>query len=323
MGREPTSSIPQRATAFEGLTVSLLGLTVVPAPIPGPSGDLAVVERLRRARAAGVTTFDVGDSHEPARSERLLRQAFPDPDPAIVVIVGRRIDDLVRREGTDGRPSDGSDGVRERLSRSLDDSRRRLAPLALRILEWSGDLVPDLAPTPPGDSPAGSPLMFRRLRPDGTGDAGADPPPGRPLFVSGALSLLDHRALPFVETAMRHRPLSFLARDPFSGGRLDGTRASMSGVDRGPGQEPPRLRDLEMEYAPVLRLAFLTERRTRTLAQSALLYAAQWPWVASVLVPLPTADRLDEVLRTFETPPLTGEEVRKARAAGPATFVPG
>jgi aryl-alcohol dehydrogenase-like predicted oxidoreductase len=316
MAPESHSRIPRRTIPPAGPILSLLGMTVSPSLTPSTSGDRGVVERLRRARAAGVTTFDVAASHEPARAERLLGQAFPHADPDLVVIVGRRVEDLVYRAEPGERAPAGSDGARERLARSLEDSGRRLAPQGVTIVEWSGRYLPELESEGSADVRASSVRLYRRLAADGglpeAGHADTDPP----CLVSGPLSLLQSHFVPAGESQARRGSISFLARDPFAGGRLDGTRAAMSGADRGPGAEPPRLRDLEAEYAPVLRLAFLTERRDRTLAQAAVRYAAHWPWVTSVLVPLPTVDRLEETLATFETPALSDEELRRVATTG-------
>ena len=59
-----------------------------------------------------------------------------------------------------------------------------------------------------------------------------------PLLLSGALSLLDFQLVPSLESRVREGPLTFLARDPFAGGRLDGTRAAGSAVERGPWAGP-------------------------------------------------------------------------------------
>src|SRR5208282_5673381 len=174
MAPAPSSQIPRRTIPPAGPTLSVLGMTVIPALTPGASGDRAVVERLRQARRAGVTTFDVAGSVEPARSERLLAQAFPQPDEDLVVIVGRRVEDLVYRAGPDERAPAGADGARERLVRSLEDSGRRLAPHGVRVVEWSGRYLPELDRARPADPSTLSLPLFRRL-PNG-GDLPDDGP---------------------------------------------------------------------------------------------------------------------------------------------------
>jgi hypothetical protein len=231
-----------------------------------------------------------------------------------VVIVGRRMEDLVRPGDTRPLAPRIPDAASERFRLSLEDSGRRLAPNRVGIVEWTDPEIPP-ALTKEGDreGPADvrPPLFCHRL-PGGRPVAGPErPDPHRSRLFSGPLSLLDARLAEFMGTQVVSGPVSFLARDPFAGGRLDGTRAAASAVERGPGAGPMRLRELESEFAPVLRLAFLTEGRTRTMAQAAIRYAAHWEWVGSVLVPLPSVDRLPEVLRTFATPALSTEEIRR------------
>jgi aryl-alcohol dehydrogenase-like predicted oxidoreductase len=309
----PTESprIPQRVVAPGGPSLSLLSFTVLPSPLPGGSGDEAVVQRLRRARAAGVTTFDVAGSPEGAPAERLLARAFPQEDHELVVIVGRRLEDLVRRDGGEAAPGQGPDGAPERLRSSVQDSNRRLAPLSVGIVEWTGEVLTGLESGPAMPSEAQPPCLFRKMPannalPREDGDVSR-----RPLWLTGVLSLLHTEVVPAIEAAPKSRPVAYLVRDPFAGGRLDGTRAAQTAVDRGPGAEPPRLRDLQKEFAPVLGLAFLTEQRKRTLAQAALHYAVHREWVKTVIVPLPTVDRLEEVLDVFATPPLSGQELQR------------
>jgi aryl-alcohol dehydrogenase-like predicted oxidoreductase len=82
------------------------------------------------------------------------------------------------------------------------------------------------------------------------------------------------------------------------------------------------LRQLHRDFDPVLRLGFLTDSRERTLAQASLQFLFHWPWVASVLVPLPSPERLEEFLAASSRPPLTDEEVDRALATlGPASGV--
>jgi aryl-alcohol dehydrogenase-like predicted oxidoreductase len=310
MARGEVARIPRREISPGGLPLSLLSISVQPGPIPGGPGDDAVVHRLRTARKAGVTTFDVAGARDGPRSERLLARAFPDPDPEIVVIVGRRVEDLVRRDGADPPPHEGADGVPQRLRASLRETDRRLFPHSAAILEWTGELLSGLNAGAASEVGVRAPWLFRKLS-----DNDPVPPGGAttdgPLAVSGSLSLLRPEWGLRLGPVHPSRPVAFLARDPFAGGRLDGSRAAASGVDRGPRAEPPRLRDLQQEFAPVLRLAFLTHQRTRTLAQAALRYAAHWKWVTSVIVPLPTIDRMDEVLSTFTTPPLSDDDLRQ------------
>jgi aryl-alcohol dehydrogenase-like predicted oxidoreductase len=320
-----STSIPQHQVSPLGPRLSLLGITVLPPPTPGPAGDRSVVERLRRARGAGVTTFDVADSPDPRQAERLLSLAFPLPDPDLTVIVGRRLEDLVRPGESGSRGSSAVGGVSERLRATLEESDRRLAPNHLGIVDWTDRDLPagldwenatrDLS----GDSP---PWIGRRITPET--DLTSLPRERFPCLgiLSGNLSLLDTRLVPLIGAQEGREVETVLVRDPFAGGRLDGSRWVGSAVARGPDAGPIRLRDVQAEFEPVLRLAYLTEGRQRTLAQAALRYAGHWPWVGSILVPLPTSDRLAEVLGAFATPPLTEAEIQRVNPGRRSTRAP-
>jgi aryl-alcohol dehydrogenase-like predicted oxidoreductase len=315
-------SIPHRRVGPDSF--SQLAVTVVPPPLPGSSRERAVVERLRRARAAGVTVFDVGGGPGLSRAERLLVEAFPRPDPDLIVLLGRSPNDLVEGHGVERRSVPPGETIEGRLRHSLEESNGRLAPHRAAIVEWTTgpperggtDVpLPSLTELVPGTR-----ICRRVSSPDEVARAAKETTDG-PVLLSGVLSLLDGGLVPPLEALARDRLVAFLARDPFADGLLDGTRNETLTVARGPGVGPVRLRDLQSEFDPVLRLGFLTAAHHRTLGQAAVRYAAHWPWVACVVVPLPSAERLDEVLRTFATPDLTEEEVgrvRRSAGVGPA-----
>jgi aryl-alcohol dehydrogenase-like predicted oxidoreductase len=309
--------IPRRHLPSGGPDFSVLGLVVVPPPLPGPSGDRRVIALLRRARAAGVTTFDVASSPQPRQAELLLGAAFPSEDRDLRVIVGRKWDELLRPETGTPR-AEAAEDLSTRLRRSLEESARRFGPDRLAMVEWLDEEFPshlDWDSAVHGIPGVTAPGLVRRVS--------GNPPripevlgtPSVPPVLSGPLSLLDGRVIPLMDQASAGRRARFLARDPFAGGRLDGSRAAGTGVERGPGAGPIRLRELQAEFEPVLRLAYLTEGHVRTLAQAAVRFAAAWPWVVSVIAPLPPADRLEELLGTFATPALSPEEIRRALPA--------
>jgi aryl-alcohol dehydrogenase-like predicted oxidoreductase len=295
-----------------GPPFSLLGITVVPPLVPGTGADRSVVERLHRARSAGVTTFDAAASPDRPRAERLLTEAFPEPDARLVIIVGRRQEDLVRPEGGPTSGFDTGPTFLDRWRRSIEMSQRRLTPNRVGVVEWLDAALPaSLNGERETLTQLGAPglCLCRRWIPDAAAPAPVPGEPPAPRLLSGGFSLLDPRAARSLGKESEVAELSFLARDPFAGGRLDGTRSSTMAVERGPGAGPIRLRDLEAEFGPVLRLGFLTEGRQRTMAQAAIRYASGWPWVGSVLVPLPTAERLEEILGTFAVPPISDQEL--------------
>ena len=306
----PSRGIPRRELPGGGPTLSLLGVVVDTGP--GASAGPGLIERLRQARRAGVTTFDLADSAHPGPDRWLLSEAFPTPDPELVVIVGAHaaaeepIDPsgaplpvtLTRvvppeAEGREARALPGTiviDGPRDR-GRPASESAARAG----------------VGPPPPA----------RAVRLDPAAES-LPPEAGSGLY-SGPLSLLDTRLATLLEGQQKSGTRAFLARDPFAGGRLDGSRFSGSWLEQGPAAGPASLRSLEVEFAPVLQLEFLTRGKVRTLAQAAVQYATYHPWVASVLLPLPSPDRWEEVFSSLDRPPLTSAEVdRVERRPGAA-----
>jgi hypothetical protein len=271
--------VPRRPIGGTPLSASVIGMvaeadrSVEAGPNPG------VIERLRHARARGITLFDLAGARDPMAAATLLVHAFPEPDPDLVVILPSA------RPGVPApRVGSASASLIERSAATQDPAADPGLDPARRVTRLS-------------DEPPGDPL-------------GLSVPSGSTL-LSGPFSLLDHRWFSSLEQAATDGPLGFFARDPLAGGRLDGSRLGGPWVERGPSGAPVSLRRLEEEYAPVIRLRFLTEGRVRTLAQAAVRYAARPRWVSAVLVPLPAADRLDELLSSFQTRELTDDEVRQ------------
>ena len=316
MAPRSSPEIPRRTVPGGGPSLSLLGFVVEGGL--GSASNPGIVERLRRARAAGVTTFDVAGSTHPAHAHWLLAEAFPEPDPQLVVILNSTADmEEPRAPSAASLPSTVSRTVPAEPTRSP-------APFPANsiIVEVEADPARSTRRESDSSRTAGTegPMARRALRLAPDSERLPDTP-GVSLY-SGPLSLLDFRLGQLIEEARRPAPLGFLARDPFSGGRLDGTRFSGSWLERGPAATPSSLRSLAADFEPVLRLGFLTAGRTRTLAQAALQYAAHRPWVMSVLAPLPPSDRLDELLSTFARPALTANEVARIEQGGPSPTPP-
>ncbi|MGA8542080.1 MAG: hypothetical protein WB947_00840 [Thermoplasmata archaeon] len=211
--------------------------------------------------------------------------------------------------------------LEERLRRSLQAATARLAPQKVGLLEWrpeddSGLELSDVIP------------VLERLRGEGWFSAtslrlseGEAPrersPAGSPQgrLYSGELSLLDHRRLSALGGSAESGALGFFALDPFSRGRLDGSRFAGSVGERRPDAPPVSVRELRREFLPVVALDFLTTGRRRTLAQASLQFLYRWPWLCSAFVPLPSPERLDELVGAEFTPPLTEDDVERVVGA--------
>jgi aryl-alcohol dehydrogenase-like predicted oxidoreductase len=296
--------------------LSSIALAIDPSPTSRTEADARTVASLRRGWERGVTTFDVSSARAPERAEMLIASAFPRPDPEIIVLVGPG-DVRARppsRTGGIGLPA--TEKPRTTLRDSLIESRRRMNLYRPPVLLWRPDSDDGTL-----DEPMRAALDALRVEGHVTewgleyaSSSGFPPTAGgdaSPALYSGPLSLLDRRLVAAMEEATARHPAGLIATDPFAGGLLDGSRISDSIADRAPGAGPARLRTLQEEFDPILRLAFLTEGRGRTLYEATLSYALHWPWVATVSVPLPPPERLDRLLAVEGTPPMTVEEMAK------------
>jgi len=310
MEEQTAPRIDRRPIPQSQRMVSMLAISVDPPAVAPPSADARSIALLRRARERGVTTFDVARARFTDRAERMLATAFPSPDPELGVILGRSVDTLASERDLHGNPL-GAPDLPGLLRESLAQSRRRLGPLAVSIVEWdstSGETTTAEAdpPMPPPWDVLGADLAWSIRIPSRINSL-----PGvgaiRPLYT-GELSLLNDQVVRLFEQAEGGPSSALIARDPFSGGRLDGSRFAAASVPGGPGGRPVDVRRLHQEFDPILRLGFLTKHRRRTLSQAALRFVVAWPWVATVVIPLPTPERFDEVLGFGSSPPLDTEE---------------
>ncbi len=307
-------TISRRRLPGSTIELSSLGVSIDPVG-PAPAGSNSIASRLlQRVWEQGVTTFDLSAARNPLAAEALFASAFPDPDPRRIALVGRG-PGLPGTRSVGGRspashiPIEASD-----LSRSIEESRRRLGLDTPPILVWhpgregvSPEVTGALNSLRNRDAvsgwalavDSGSPLPAVREGPNGT-----------EWFV-GPLSLLDRRLAGAIGARAAQRPVGLIALDPFAQGLLDGSRIASGPGDRPPGAAPSQLRSLEEKFGPVLALAFLTETRRRTLAEAALLYALHWSWVASVVLPLPAPERLSRLLAVESLPPLSEGELAR------------
>ncbi|HKN06354.1 MAG TPA: hypothetical protein VJ021_01950 [Thermoplasmata archaeon] len=305
--------IERRALRGTSRSLSALTISVDPPAVAPPAADARIVALLRRAREHGVTNFDVARARFPERAETLIATAFPVPDPELSVIVGRSIESLARERPPEDEPTSG-ETLTKALEASVKQSRRRLRGTPISILEWD---------TEAGDSFEGR-EDSERLGPT----SGTDPdllwavrvPAGgtvlprtdhTPALFSGEFSLLEQGLASLFERTDPNMGTGIIARDPFSDGRLDGSRFAAVGTPGGPEDRPVDLRRLHREFEPILRLRFLTEGRRRTLAQAAVRFVLGWPWVVTCVIPLPTPERFEEILGYGSAPAISDEELTR------------
>jgi len=305
--------IEQRPVPDTPTRLSALTITIDPPAVVPPAADARTIALLRKAHALGVTTFDVAEARFPERAERLIAMAFPEPRTGVSVIAGRSFETLARERKPPGEGTDSPD-LASAITESLERSLQRLAPVRISIVEWTAD-AGSASETSSGDAklpgmrlPGPAPLWAVRLPTSPAVLPTTSPPVG--LF-SGELSLLRTDLIPRFEGEAEKKRLRLIARDPFSSGRLDGTRFARSGTFGGPGTAPVDLRRLHEEFDPILRLGFLTDRHRRTLAQAALQFVLRMPWVVTAVVPLPDPERFDEVLGFSSCPALTPEDLSR------------
>jgi aryl-alcohol dehydrogenase-like predicted oxidoreductase len=141
-------------------------------------------------------------------------------------------------------------------------------------------------------------------------------PADRPALLSGSFSLLELGLLSPLAERSTQGPIGFFARDPLGSGRLDGSRFDRSLANRRPEAGPVDVGVLRREFAPVLELDFLTEGGRRTLAQASLGFVLRWPWTCATIVPLPSPERLNDLLAADQAPAITDAEADRVLALG-------
>jgi aryl-alcohol dehydrogenase-like predicted oxidoreductase len=307
--------IEQRRIPGASVTSSLLGIALDPSSIVSPATDRGLTASLRRARRRGITTFDLGHRGSLAGAERLIAAAFPDPDPALLFILGRSWSHPSNDRWPLGEsPGGPTDSVRD-LEITLPEDVRRLSRHGSVMVDFDAgeaslERVREAARILDHHRNerliAGWSRHQRAETPGSSADSGESPP-----VLSVELSLLDPSTLGPLRARATRGPLGVIVRNPFSGGRLDGTRFAATLGERGPRSSPPDVRSLHAEFDPVLRLGFLTRERRRTLAQATLLFLFRWPWVSTVIVPVPRPERWEEILGAASMPPLEPAELEE------------
>jgi aryl-alcohol dehydrogenase-like predicted oxidoreductase len=307
---QPSALLKRRALPGGHHSISVLTFSVEPPWAAPPSADDRAVLLLRKARLHGVTTFDVSRAQYAPRAERLIARAFPSDDGELSVIVGRSVEHLVQEDPTRGPSSAPVSDLSGMLEESLNQSRSRLAPVPISIVEWdsASPAAPraavDPAPISPPEARSGNTVWSVGLAPRAS--ELPEVPPS--TLFSGEFSLLETNPIRVFQDTTHPTGRKLLARNPFADGRLDGSRFGATGGLATPGQAPVDVRRLHEEFDPVIRLGFLTAGRRRTMAQAALEFVLSWPWVLTTVLPMPDPERIDEILGFARRPPISSEE---------------
>lgn len=288
-------------------------LSVIGLSLDSRYGSFVAPERLvgrllERARAKGVNLVDTADARDPLASEARLARSLTDV-AGWVWVLGRAPRTLSAQLP---RPLEAGPTSVEKLAEAFRRTlpQRPSADSPRLLVEWADDGRGDGGGK---EVPAALDVLTRAGEIAGWGyraDAGSAPSASEgAAFSSGARSLLEPPTSP--------SPLPFLARDPFAEGRLDGTGFAGTSL-AGPAGGPLPERELRRRYEGVLRLGFLTERHRRTLPEAALRYALAPAGTTSVLVPLPTPERLERLLAFESSDPLEAGEIRRIEGVATA-----
>jgi aryl-alcohol dehydrogenase-like predicted oxidoreductase len=295
-----TSTAPLRGPTRLGLL--LTGRAAEELGAPGPGGRSISEGELRLADALGIRAFEVPAHRSRAAIESALGRLFP---PGSAGAGPFRTGSL---------PSEALRSPPATWAEELERSRHRLGGAGYDVVWFRVDHLER-----PGALAA---LSDREL----LGAWGCALPPGpsaipeleRALATGAGWFRLPYNLL---EPAPGEECLARIARgggraivvDPFAGGRLDGSWLERAGR---PSSGPWRPDREAREMAPVLALGFLTEGKTRTLAQAALAFALRAPAVASVMFEAGAPERLREYAATPDRGPLAPADLeRLARLA--------
>lgn len=302
--------VPERRAPGGGYSLSAITISLATGVGAPPLGTPLAVPLLRKARALGVTVFDLSGTRSSALAEETIVRAFPQRDPELTVLLAPFGDDRGERRSPGssdrGPPSPEPTPASIALERSLE----RLAGRYRVIVHGAGPA--DQPQTPPGAAPWLLDLRREGRILDVISPLRAGPDERLPRtagLCSASLSLLAPRVAEMVRRNGAPEQFGLVARDVFAAGALDGSLLGGPLGARGPNAPPLTVAELHGHLDPVLRLGFLTRDRRRTLVQAALGFALQWPWVLTAEVPLPPPERLEAVLKGAASPGLSEAEL--------------
>jgi aryl-alcohol dehydrogenase-like predicted oxidoreductase len=273
----------------------------------GPTDDAESIAAVRRAVDRGVTFFDTADVYGWGHSEELLGQALE----------GRREDVvLATKVGGDfyhgGVVMNFDPGY---IAFALERSLRRLRTDRIDLYQLHNPPVEMLS----------DPAMYEVLdalksehKIDHYGISVHEPAEallcveaGRAEAVQIPFSLFRQEWIDDFFEAARRSGIGVIAREPLGNGFLAGTHRAGSRFPPGDIRShwPPQM--IAARAAASDRLAFLA-RPDRTRAQAALRFVLAFPEVSVAIPGAKTVAQVDE--NTAEAPPLTRDEVERARA---------
>ena len=291
--------LPRRAAATGRFSVSVVSVEVPGPGLRGGTDARLEVALLRRARALGVTGFDLSRSDAPLLSARQLRDALPADDAEAVTFVGLPPPSL---------PAPGPRGPRDRPDPvgTLDAIHDALGRERRIVVLLDPTTSPEVTEELDRRRRAGELLdLVRPLDVSAPGGIASDTG-----LRSTVLSLLRPEAAGVLAALPPNTPPFVLGFDPFAGGALDGSRMARAPVELGPRSAPSAVRELESSFAPVLQLGFLS-RPGRPLHRAALDFVLGWPSVLTTVIPLPSPERIDAVLDVRASVPLTPSELAR------------
>ncbi len=295
----------------------------------GDHGDDDAIRLLHAALDRGITLFDTADRDGDGRVESILGRAFRDRRDRVVLAtkVGY---DWQNFEPTRARQRAMPQDFRPIAIRAaVENSLRRLGGDVIDICELhhaprrvlEDDAVRDVLDALVRE---GTVRAFGAAIPNG-----ARPGDGRRLIRSKRLplldveiSILDHG--PGVELAglAQAAGVCVIARRPHTWGLLEGKYTLETTF---PPSDPRAHLTREWLLEGLRRvdtLGFLADGRPWTLGQASLRWVMDRPGVASVVVPIHSADQLDEFAATPGLPPLDDDDLARIEALIESAFVP-
>ncbi len=295
----------------------------------GDRGDDDAIRLLHAALDRGITLFDTADRDGYGRVERILGRAFRDRRDRVV---------LATKVGYDWQNFEPTRAHKRAMPQdfrpiairaAVENSLRRLGGDVIDICELhhaprrvlEDDAVRDVLDALVRE---GTVRAFGAAIPDG-----ARPGDGRRLIRSKRLALLDVEISildhdPGVELAglAQAAGMCVIARRPHAWGLLEGKYTIETTF---PPSDPRAHLTREWLVEGLRRvdtLGFLADGRPWTLGQASLRWVMDRPGVASVVVPIHSADQLDEFAMTPDLLPLDDGDRARIEALIESAFVP-